>query len=356
VDRELLSRISVAVTYCSLLWEDGARQAILEQAEGYARRTGALSALDQVLFMRTMAEATLGRLTEADRYDETGLRVRRALGMTEEQELVWRHPELVAWRAPAGSLELLASALPVFDHLGYGAMVSVTKQSLAIAEIARGDYAAACTRLLSLVELGRPGLYARVLPDIAEAALRSGDRRLAGLAMADLTAAATATGTPWALGLLERCHGLLAPADHAEAHYRQAIALLAGTHAYGDLARARLLFGEWLRRRRRKRDARQELTAALEMFEAVRANAFAERARLELLATGGTAIPRVPERDVDLTPQEAAVARLARDGSTNPEIAAHLYISVNTVDYHLRKVYRKLSVSSRRQLRGALRD
>jgi DNA-binding CsgD family transcriptional regulator len=355
-DREVLARMVLGVTYCQLLWDDRSRDVILRRAESVARQAGALQLLDLVYFVATMTEASLGRLSSADSYEAAGRRLRQAIGVTSEQMHIWRHPELMAWHATGDVQEILRQTLQSSQALGMGAMMSVTRQSMAILDIGRGDYASATAQLRQLTEVGNPGLYARVLPDLVEAALRSGDRMLAGRALRDLSTVAAASGTPWALGLLARSRALLTPSDRAEPLYRKAIDLLSDTGSHGDIARAHLLYGEWLRRRRRRRDAREELSTAMVMFVDVRADAFAERARQELLATGGSAHVGTPEAATDLTPQEEAVARLARDGSTNPEIAAHLYISPSTVDYHLRKVYRKLGVSSRRQLRTALSD
>jgi DNA-binding CsgD family transcriptional regulator/tetratricopeptide (TPR) repeat protein len=356
-DETLLTRLVVGVNFCNLIWADDAKQAILHRAETTARRTGALHALDLVHFLGAMTDAVLGRLTDADRHDASGQRLRRAIGLTAEQELVWRHPELVAWRAPAGVRTALQPALAVFDMLHLGGMHAVTRLSLAILDIAECDYAAARQTLCGLVELGRPGRYAWALPDLVEAALRAGDRPTAVLAYADLVRTARASDSPRARGLLARCTALLAGVDEAEPHYRQAIEELAGTLGHGDLARAHLLYGEWLRRRRRRRDARDQLSIALAMFTEVRAEAFAERTRQELRASGDSVLISVPkDSGTALTPQEAAVARLARDGGTNAEIAAHLFLSANTVDYHLRKVYRKLGVRSRRQLRHTMHD
>ncbi|MEU8814112.1 LuxR family transcriptional regulator [Actinoplanes sp. NPDC048796] len=355
-DEHLLTHYQLGITLCTLLWDDESRRVVLRGAEDAARRAGALQTLDLVHFMAAMDDATLGRLRDADRHDAIGQRLRKAIGVTADQELIWRHPELVAWRSGPGDRDALLPALDVFDMLGVGAMRSVTLHSIAVLDIACADYVAARRRLQSMVEFGRPGRYARVLPDLVESALRSGDRRTAALAYADLAVATAAAGTPWAEGLRERSKALLSPPDAAEAHYREAIERLSVTRAVGDLARARLVYGEWLRRRRRRRDARQELAAALEMFEAEKARAFADRARAELRPLGESGLTPVPENETALTPQEAAVARLARGGGTNAEIAAHLFLSASTVDYHLRKVYRKLGVRSRRQLRDILHD
>ncbi|MEU4687779.1 AAA family ATPase [Actinoplanes sp. NPDC023714] len=356
-DETLLRRFVVGVNYSNLLWDDAAKLVLLDRAEAAARRTGALHALDLVHFVGAMTEATLGRLDRADRHDATGQRIRRSIGQTADQEQVWRHPELVAWRAPDGFRETVPHALEVFAMLNLGGMHSVTLLATAMLENASGAYAAARELVLRIVEPGRPRRYAYALPELVEAALRSGERAAAEGALADLTTAARSSGTPLALGVLERSAALLAGPERAEQHYRDAIELLGGTASHGDLARARLLYGEWLRRRRRRRDAREQLAGALAMFEEVGASVFAGRARRELAALGESVTSAVPMTDeTALTPQEAAVARLARAGATNGEIAAHLFLSASTVDYHLRKVFRKLGVSSRRQLREALRD
>ena len=158
------------------------------------------------------------------------------------------------------------------------------------------------------------------------------------------------------MGLLERSRALLANADTAEALYLEAVRRLGLTAMVVEQARTRLLYGEWLRRQKRRADARDELRTAYNTFVTIGAEGFAERARNELLATGEHARKRTVETSNDLTPQEAHVARLAASGATNPEIAARLFVSASTVEYHLRKVFRKLAITSRRQLKHALAD
>ncbi|SFF94841.1 regulatory protein, luxR family [Actinoplanes philippinensis] len=358
-DETLIRRFVVAINYCNMLWDDDTKLLLLDRAEAAARRAGALHTLDLVHFVGTMTDAALGRLNHADRHDAAGQRLRRSFGITVEQEQVWRHPELVTWRAPDGIRETLPHALQVFEMLHLGGMHGTTRLAMAVLEIGSAGYPAARELLLGLVDLGRPRRYAWALPDLVEAALRAGDLHTAERARADLELAATAAGTARALGLLDRSRALLAEPGHAETHYRDAIERLAGTPAHGDLARAHLIYGEWLRRRRRRRDARAQLASALDMFQEVRAVAFTHRTMQELAALGLGESARVPDPGAGqtiLTPQEAAVAILARTGETNAEIAAQLFLSANTVDYHLRKVFRKLGVSSRRQLRDVLPD
>jgi len=188
------------------------------------------------------------------------------------------------------------------------------------------------------------------LVELIEAAARSGQPELAADALSRLSQATTASGTDWALGLEARSRALLTEGEAAERLYRQAIEALGRTRVRVELARAHLLYGEWLRRERRGLDARQQLRHAHQLFTGFGMEGFAERARIELEATGEHARKRTVETRDDLTPQEAQISRLAADGATNREIAARLFISPNTVDYHLRKAFRKLGVKSRHQL------
>jgi DNA-binding CsgD family transcriptional regulator len=188
------------------------------------------------------------------------------------------------------------------------------------------------------------------LVELIEAASRSDRVERAAEALDVLATSTRASGTPWALGVEARSRALLAQGDDAEKLYREAIDRLEPTRLRVDLARARLLYGEWLRRERRRHDARDELRAAFDFFSGCGMTAFAERARLELRATGEHARTRTVDTVDQLTPQETQVSRLAAQGNTNREIAAQLFISPSTVEYHLRKVFRKLDVRSRTQL------
>jgi DNA-binding CsgD family transcriptional regulator len=189
------------------------------------------------------------------------------------------------------------------------------------------------------------------LVELVEAAARSGAPELASDALEQLSETARASGTNWALGLEARSRALLSEGDAAEHLYREAIERLDRTLARVDLARAQLVYGEWLRRENRRMDAREHLRTAHDTFSHIGAEAFAERAHRELLATGETARRRVVEAHVSsLTPQEAQIARLAREGLSNPEIGGQLFISPRTVQYHLGKVFAKLDITSRNQL------
>ena len=189
------------------------------------------------------------------------------------------------------------------------------------------------------------------LVELIEAAVRSGKPELAVDALGRLSEMTAASGTDWALGVEARSRALLSDGEAAEPLYRQAIERLERTRVRVELARAHLLYGEWLRRERRRVEAREQLRTAHELFTEFGMEAFAERARVELEATGEHARKRTVETRDDLTPQEAQISRLAADGATNQEIAAKLFISPSTVDYHLRKAFRKLGVKSRHQLK-----
>jgi DNA-binding CsgD family transcriptional regulator len=192
------------------------------------------------------------------------------------------------------------------------------------------------------------------LVELIEAAVRSAAPERAAGALQRLADIARACRTDWALGAEARSRALVSDGAAAENLYREAIDRFGRTRLRVDLARAHLLYGEWLRRQRRRRDARDQLGSAYEIFDSIGAAAFAERARIELRATGGHARQHTVETPDTLTAQEALIARLAADGASNPEIAAQLFISRATVAYHLRKVFTKLGISSRNQLAPAL--
>jgi DNA-binding CsgD family transcriptional regulator len=193
-----------------------------------------------------------------------------------------------------------------------------------------------------------------VVAELAEAASRTGDQGLVQDALAWLSERTQLTRTDWLLGIEARVRALLSGADAAEGDYRESIARLGQTRLRMELARAHLLYGEWLRREKRRADAREQLRTAHDMFGAIGADGFAERARHELLATGETVRKRRDDTRDDLTPQEEHIARLALAGRTNPEIGAELFISPRTVEWHLKKVFTKLGISSRKGLRDAL--
>jgi DNA-binding CsgD family transcriptional regulator len=193
------------------------------------------------------------------------------------------------------------------------------------------------------------------LVELIEAASRSGHPSEAAAALADLRESTQPSGTPWARGVEARSAAYLQGGNAAEELYREAIDRLSPTRLRLDLARSHLVYGEWLRRERRRLDARAELRIAHELFSEFGAEAFADRARIELQATGEHARKRSVETLDQLTPQEAQVSRLAASGNTNREIAAQLFISPSTVEYHLSKAFRKLDVTSRTQLARRLR-
>ncbi len=199
-------------------------------------------------------------------------------------------------------------------------------------------------------ELSTPSAVA----ELVEAAARAGERRIAERALERLTLSTRPSGSDWALGVEARSRALLSDGDGAERLYQEAIERLRRTRVRVQLARTHLLYGEWLRREHRRRDARDQLRTAFEMFNAMGIEGFAARAERELLATGERVRKRRIETREQLTPQESQIARLARDGLSNAEIGERLFISQHTAAYHLRKVFTKLDITSRNQLRRVL--
>jgi RNA polymerase sigma factor (sigma-70 family) len=250
----------------------------------------------------------------------------------------------------------LAAARADFASRGEGMGITLARWVTAVLRNGQGRYdeayAAAADGSVDPYELFFAP-FATV--ELIESASRTDRRAQAAAAMEALSESTQASGTPWALGVEARSRALLASDDGAEALYRESIERLEPTRLGFELARAHLAFGEWLRRQRRRLDARAQLRAAFEAFTDFGMDAFAERARVELEATGEHARKRTVDTLDQLTPQEAQIARLAGQGNTNREIAAQLFISPSTVEYHLAKAFRKLEVTSRVQLANRFR-
>ncbi|MEU8899404.1 AAA family ATPase [Nocardia sp. NPDC048505] len=340
----LFGPAGVALT--TALWDERARDRHLDQSERVAVAGGALKALDTYLWMRSVCDVDRSDPLAASRTIERVRETRRAMGYPAEHV---RNGAYLAWSGQAPELvEQVASAGLA---AGYGAVHSTTLHALAVRDLARGAPEAALAKLTDVLRHAVPQALLRYLPEHVEAAVRCGHRADAARGAATLAEVAAASGSPWARGVSARCQALLDETPAAEQHFRTALELLATTNAPGDLDRTHLLYGEWLRRNRRRKDAGIHLRRASAGFEQAGITAFVERAHRELAALGESAALGAPASAPRLTVQEAQVARLAAAGATNPEIASTLFLSPNTVDYHLRKVFRKLNISSRRQLR-----
>ena len=248
---------------------------------------------------------------------------------------------------------LITASIRDATERGEGFLVRHAEHAAAVLYIGLGRYDDALKWARQEVEHNPHAFYMTALPELVEAAVRTGELDLARRALDALREKTEASGTSWARGVEARSRALVAGGD-ADALYRQAISQLGKSRMRVDCARAQLLYGEWLRRHNRRVDARQQLRAAHEAFATMGAGAFAERAARELRATGETVRKRTVDTLDELTRQEAQIARLAADGNTNTEIAAQLFLSPRTVEWHMHKVLAKLGISSRRQLRSAL--
>ncbi|UGT44092.1 AAA family ATPase [Nocardia yamanashiensis] len=341
----LFGNAGVALT--TALWDERARDRHLDTVERVAVTIGALKAVDLSLWVRSLCDLDRGDVTTAGRTIERVRDTRRAMGYPAEHVI---NSAYLAWTgADRTFVEQLAEATLV---LGFGGVHTSTTLALAIRDLAESRYDEAFDTLTAL----RPNAFLQTgplqLPEYVEAATRSGHPAEAQQATAELLRIAASSQAPWARGVGERCLALSGPAAQAESHFQAALEILTTTDTPGDLYRTHLLYGEWLRRKRRRKEAGLHLRRAFDGFQRAGTTAFAARAQRELAALGDKPAPaETPSTPSRLTVQESQVATLAAAGATNAEIAATLFISPNTVDYHLRKVFRKLDISSRRQLR-----
>ena len=334
-----------------LLWDDEAWERLANQHLELIRETGALGELPSALGHRGQMHVFAGQLASAaSLYDA----LQEASELTGSPLAPYHGAGLVAMRGrEADARRLIDTGRAEVIGRGEGAGLEFMDWAESVLYNGLGRYGealAAAQRVLDHAELV-PVNWA--MPELIEAAVRVGSPELASEAVKRLEERSSASGTDWALGVSARSRALL-DEDRAENLYVEATERLGKTRMAVDLARGHLLHGEWLRRQRRRLDARKELRTAYEMFSEFGMEAFAERARVELLATGEHARKRAIETRDDLTPQEAEIARLARDGLSNGEIGARLFISKHTVEYHLRKIFTKLGISSRTKLAEVL--
>ena len=333
------------------LWDEDAHDDIVLQTAGAARASGDLAVLGAALEACARTALWAGDFEDAASLVAEADELAPGAGALSHGAAA---VDLLAWQgAEAETRHRAKVILDTASQLGLGSLADSVECSLTTLDLGLGRYSDALGHARTVFERDPLCFGNEVLPDLVEAASRTGDLDLAQLALSQLDRRVDESGTPWALGILARSRALLANGE-AEDHFQSSLDLLARTRQHAQLARTHLLYGEWLRRQKRRLDARSHLRIAHEVFDGTGSEAFAERARVELLATGEHARRRSVDQANLLTPQEAHVARLAAQGDTNLEIAAQLYLSTSTVEYHLHKVFRKLDISSRRDLRGAL--
>jgi DNA-binding CsgD family transcriptional regulator len=334
------------------LWDDESWHVLCARHVSVARQTGALALLPIALRSRIFVHAMAGELDEGAALTEE---VKGVTDATGSELAAYGAVALAAWRGDeAETSSLIDMTMADVVARGEGMGVGISQFLTALLYNGLGRYAEALTAAEVACEYNDPGVLAWALTEMIESAARSNQREAGMTALGRLSESTQASRTDWALGIEARSRALLSEDDAAEAFYREAVERLGRTRIRVELARAHLLYGEWLRRIGRRVDAREQLRTAHEMLSSMGAKGFAERARRELLATGETVRKRTDDTRNDLTTQEEQIARLASEGRTNPEIGAELFISSRTVEWHLRKVYPKLGISSRRQLRNAL--
>jgi DNA-binding CsgD family transcriptional regulator len=334
------------------MWDDATWTVLSGRQLELVRQEGALSALPFALTNRSSVYAFFGELRTAALLEEE---LRAATEATGIAAVPYGRLSLAALRGHEDEFsELIRTTVGEAEARGEGLALTVTEFLSGCLYNGLGRYEDALAAVLPAERFYTEGPAVWTLTELIEAAVRCGRPERARHAFERVQETTRAAGTDWAAGIEARSLALLSEGDDAEELYREAITRLRRTSIRVQLARAHLLYGEWLRRRRRRLDAREELRTAYELFKDFGVEAFAERARLELQATGERARKRTVDTLDQLTPQETQIARLAAEGHTNREIAARLFISASTVEYHLRKAFRKLDVKSRTQLEGRL--
>jgi len=333
------------------VWDDETWHILASRHIKLAREAGALSELPLAVRSRILLHTHAGELQQGAALIAEAQAVADATG---SQLAPYGATGIAAFRGhEAEATELIQANMDGVTSRGEGRGVT-SGYSAALLYNGLGHYDKALAAAEQVCEYDDIGVLGWSLTELVEAAVRSSQPARASDALQRLTETTRASGTDWAFGTEARSRALLSEGETAENCYREAIERLGRTRMRPAVARAHLLYGEWLRRENRRRDARAELRTAHGLFTTMGMEAFAERTRRELLATGDTVRKRTAETASELTAQEAHIARLAADGRTNVEIGTQLFLSTRTVEWHLSKVYTKLGVGSRRELRRAL--
>ncbi len=334
------------------LWDDDAWLELASSQVELARATGALILLPFALDYLATFHIEAGNLSLASALIEEA----QSLDLRARAETLPYVPlRLAAWRGDVSTaLSLVEVMIGGARAQGEGCAVTVADYATAILYNGLGEYDLAFEAAQKAAVADEIATSSWALPELIEAAARSGRQDIARESLDQLRKRTSASGTAWAKGTEARASALLADRESAERLHRAALEALGQSRLAAQLARARLGYGEWLRRENRRVDAREQLHQAYDVFATMGASGFADRARRELLASGEKVRKRRDDTRDELTPQEKHIARLARDGRTNPEIGAELYISPRTVEWHLGQVYAKLGITSRKELRGAL--
>jgi len=331
------------------MWDAEALHLLAARQVQLARDTGALGHLQFSLSFLARSQMLAGELTEAALVIDEARVIAEATG---NQALVNAPMILAAWRGQeARTVELMEVSSAEAAQRGW----TSHNYTRAVLYNGLGHHDAALAAAWEAFQPNPVGYATLLVPELAEAASRTEDRAMLEHALEWLSERTRVINSGWANGIEARVRALLSEGELADSLFRRSIAHLSSTRVRLELARAHLLYGEWLRRERRRLDARSQLRTALEQFTAMGAEAFGRRAERELLATGEHARKRTVDTLDELTPQETQISHLAADGRTNREIAAQLFISPSTVEYHLRKAFRKLDVKSRTQLANRLR-
>jgi DNA-binding CsgD family transcriptional regulator len=333
-------------------WDDQTWHQLATAQIRFARETGALPGL----FLGIAHRATLAVL-EGDFSAASALltEAEAIAQVTGKPRLLHISLVATAWRGEEEETVAQVDAVRAdATERGEGRAIAFVDYSLAVLYNSLGRYELAVAPARRAYQFDDLAVCGSSLVELVEAAAGSGQQEVAADALSRLSERARASGSDWALGLEARSRALLSDGDAAETFYREALERLARTHIKMDAARAHLLYGEWLRRQGRHAEAREKLRAGYEWLSALGAKAFAERARRELLAAGATVRKRTVQLSKKMTAQQAQIAGMARDGYTNAEIGARLFLSPRTVESHLRNVFEKLGIGSRRELRLAL--